>query len=358
MDMRPTIVLGVLVLVAAPALVAQPVVSGPAARAIHDTLTRRAAGGFSGAILVEVGDSIVLRSGYGMADRAKGIPFTTRTIAQIGSVTKQFTATAVLDLARQGRLRLDDSLARFIPALTGPAGTVTLRSLLTHSSGAPNQCGDDFVELRRSELLARCAALIDPAKGGAYAYSNLGYSLLAAVVEIVSGMPLERYLRERFLDPLGLADTRYDFPGSARARMALGYGAGAPMPPISERISGRWDRYWNLKGNGGMQSTVEEMHRWYRAMMHGAPTLAPELRRQMVRPGFRRDSSLTYGFGWNVRTGPAGVVEQVSHTGSDGTFFAAFVWRPRERKFFYLVTNTGDEGGATAASAVLRLLRD
>lgn len=341
-----------------PALVAQQVVRGPAAQAIHETLTRRAADGFSGAIIVEVADSVVLRAGYGLADRARNVPFTTQTIAQIGSITKQFTATAVVDLARRGRLRLDDSLARFIPNLAGSARTVTLRALLTHSSGAPSQCGNDFDVLTRADLLARCVPLVDPAKGGAYDYSNLAYSILAAVVEITAGVPLETYLRERFLDPLGLVETRYDYPGSARARMAVGYDSGTSTPPISERISGGWDRYWNLKGNGGMQSTAEEMHRWYRAMMHGASALDPELRRLMVLPGFRRDSALTYGFGWNVRTGPDGVVEQVSHTGGDGTFFAAFVWRPRERTFWYLVTNTGGDDGATTASAILRLLRD
>jgi CubicO group peptidase (beta-lactamase class C family) len=341
-----------------PTLAAQPLVRGAAAQAIHDTLTRRAANGFSGAIIVEVRDSVVLRAGYGHADRVRNIPFTTQTIAQVGSITKQFTATAIVDLARRGKLKLDDPLGRFVPRLEGPARSVTLRALLNHSSGAPNQCGNDFDLLVRSDLLSRCAALVDPAKGGQYAYSNLGYSLLAAVVEVTAGMSLEQYLRQRFLDPLGLVNTRYDFPGSARDRMALGYDAATPSPPISERVSGRWDRYWNLKGNGGMQSTVEEMHRWYRAMMHGSPKLHAELRRQMMLPGFRRDSSLTYGFGWNVRTGPDGVVEQVSHTGGDGTFFAAFVWRPRERTFWYLVTNTGGDDGATAASAILRLLRD
>jgi CubicO group peptidase (beta-lactamase class C family) len=365
--MRRILALTLLVVAAASRLAAQPFVRGAAAepivrggtaQAIHDTLTRRAASGFSGAIIVEVGDSIVLRAGYGHADRSRNEPFTTQTIAQIGSLTKQFTATAIVDLARRGKLRLDDSLGRFVPKLEGPARQVTLRTLLNHSSGAPSQCGSDFDLLVRSDLVSRCAALIDPSQGGRYAYSNLGYSLLAAVVEVTAGMSLERYLRQRFLDPLGLVDTRYDFPGSSRERMALGYDGATPSPPISQRISGRWDRYWNLKGNGGMQSTVEEMYRWYRAMMHGSPKLHPELRRQMVLPGFRRDSSLTYGFGWNVRTGPGGAVEQVSHTGGDGTFFAAFVWRPRERTFWYLVTNTGGDEGATAASAILRLLRD
>jgi CubicO group peptidase (beta-lactamase class C family) len=298
-----------------------------------------------------------LKAGYGWADRAHQWPFTTTTIAQIGSLTKQFTAAVVVDLAHRGKLNLDAPISTYVPDVPPGVRGVTLRALLTHSAGAPAACGGDFQHLSRDEVLGRCLRLIEPAKGGTYAYSNLGYSILAAVVERVSGRPIEAELLDRFFVPLGLADTRYEFPAANPARHALGYNGDQPVPPIHERLRPMRGEYWNLKGNGGMQSTVEEMYQWYRALMHGAPSLDPTLVRDLTAPGTPRDSTLSYGFGWNIRVGADGTVEQASHTGGDGTFFAAIVWRPKDRMFYYLVTNTGNDGGAESASRILRLLR-
>jgi CubicO group peptidase (beta-lactamase class C family) len=138
--------------------------------------------------------------------------------------------------------------------------------------------------------------------------------------------------------------------------MAAGVTPQGRVAPISERLGALQGDAWNLYGNGGMQSTVEDMHRWYRALSGATPPFDPELRALLIQPRARRDSVIAYGMGWYIRTNAAGEVEQVSHTGGDGVFFAAFVWRPLERSFFYLVTNTQGMG-ADLASELLRTLR-
>ncbi|MCJ7738919.1 MAG: beta-lactamase family protein, partial [Anaerolineae bacterium] len=134
--------------------------------------------------------------------------------------------------------------------------------------------------------------------------------------------------------------------------------AGA-QPPISDRIRTIAPDYWNLKGNGGLQSTVEDMVTWYHAPAHG-PVVDDAMRKLLLAPHVWRGTSHTdtaYGYGWFIRTGADGTLEQVSHTGSDGVCYAAFVWRPLDGIFTTMVTHTGEKAGAEIASMVLRLLR-
>src|ERR1700694_1030655 len=105
---------------------------GPIAEAIHADLSRRAAGGFSGAIIVEIDGEVILDAGYGWADRGRRTPFTTSTIAQIGFLTKQFTAAAIVDLSSERRLRLSDPISKYLPDVPSLAAGITLEQLLTH----------------------------------------------------------------------------------------------------------------------------------------------------------------------------------------------------------------------------------
>jgi len=329
---------------------------GPTAAAIHEELARRLGAGFGGAIIVETDGAVVLKAGYGWADRERRIGFTPSTIAQIGSLTKQFTATAVVDLALRGRLTLSDPLSRYLKGVPEKANGITIHQLLTHTGGLPDACGGDFDRLSREDLIHRCLASIDVSPPGRFAYSNLGYSILAAVVETVSGQPIEKYLAEHFLSPLHMDRTGYHFTLSRDRSLAHGYGGDAPQSPISDRLRPLGDDFWNLKGNGGMQASAEDMYTWYRALSSG-PGIRDTMRRILLAPHVRRDDGVGYGYGWFIRTDESGRVVQLSHTGSDGVFYSAFVWRPADRIFYYLVTNSGEQAGADVASMVLRTLR-
>jgi CubicO group peptidase (beta-lactamase class C family) len=329
---------------------------GPAASAIHAAITQRVGSGFRGAIIVERDGAVVLKAGYGWANKERRVGFTPSTIAQVGSLTKQFTAAAAVDLARRQKLRVSDPLPKYLEDVPAKAAGITVHQLLTHTAGLPDSCGADFDRVSRKDLTRRCLAHLVPSAPGKFAYSNLGYSLLAAVVERASGEAIEDYLTKRFLKPLQMTRTGYFFRDSLDGSMALGYSDAGAQPPISDRLRSLNPDFWNLKGNGGMQASVEDMYAWYRALSRG-PIIDDRMRQALLTPHARRDDGVAYGYGWFLRVRDDGQVEQVSHTGGDGVFFAAFVWRPIDKIYYYLVTNTGGQAGADLASIVLRILR-
>lgn len=323
---------------------------------VHAELLVLVDSGFSGAVLVERHDTLLLEAGYGFANRERRIPFTPSTIAQIGSLTKQFTAAAIVDLVKRGKLRFDDSLASFVPDVPARARAITIGQLLSHRSGLPDSCGDDFERLSRTEVLHRCLGqpLLAP-PGEKFAYSNLGFSVLGAVSEQVTGTPLERYLGEHFLSPLRMTRTGYFFPGVSSDSFALGYLDGKSQGNILAHILPLDSSFWNLKGNGGMQSTLEDMYRWYRALKDG-PIITEAMRKALFTPHARRDAEVSYGYGWFIRTDSLGRTVQVSHSGSDGVFVALWYWRPLEGTFVYTVTNFGENDLATGLVARIRKL--
>src|SRR5262245_39580373 len=134
---------------------------GPTAAAIHEELAQRVPSGFGGAIIVEMDGKVVLEEGYGWADRERHVPFTPSTIAQVGSLTKQFTATAVVDLALQGKLKFSDPLSKYLKGVPAKAAGITIHQLLTHTAGLPESCGDDFDRVSREDLTRRCLAVVD-----------------------------------------------------------------------------------------------------------------------------------------------------------------------------------------------------
>ena len=329
---------------------------GGAGEAVHAEILRRVNDGFSGAIIVEKDGLLALKAGYGWANRERQVPFSPATIAQIGSLTKQFTAAAVVAFSLEGRIDFSKPLSTYLPGVPLKAAGMTIHQLLTHTAGLPDSCGDDFDRLSRDELTTRCLEGIDRSRAGEFAYSNLGYSLLAALVESVSGVPFEDTLAGRFFDPLGMARTGYFFGDDLQDSLAYGYEDSTSHPPISDQLRILAPDFWNLKGNGGMQASAEDMYTWYRAFALG-PGVGESLRRVMIAPYAPSGDGVAYGYGWFVRSKANGEIEQASHTGGDGVFFAAIVWRPLERVFFYLVSNVGNEAGADTASQVLRILR-
>ncbi len=326
---------------------------GPTAEAVNDELLRRAKAGFNGAIVVEKDNKVVLKAGYGWANRDGQVPFSTSTIAQVGSLTKQFTAAAIVDLSLKNKLRLTDPISEYLNGVPPAAKSITIHQLLTHTAGLAENCGPDFDRITRAEMISRCLTNVKPP--GKFLYSNLGYSLLAAIVESVSRKSLDIYLTEHFFKPLKMNSTGYFFPESVRGRMALGYTATGTNPPISDQLKSMGNAFWNLKGNGGIQGSVDDMYVWYRALSDGP--LSKAMRTTLLTPYVTRDDGIKHGYGWFIRDRADGEVEQVSHTGSDGVFLSVFVWRPIDKSFFYLVTNNRDKAGPDLARTILELVK-
>jgi CubicO group peptidase (beta-lactamase class C family) len=262
-------------------------------------LTRLNNFGFSGSVLVARDDTILLHQAYGVADVRSDIKNHTSTLFSTGSVTKQFTAAAILKLEMDGRLKTSDSITRFFSDVPDDKVGITLHQLLTHSSGLADNYGPDEERLDREQFLRRvfsCSLSYPP--GDHYEYSNAGYSLLAAVVEVVTGKEYEAYLRDTFFNPLGMLHTGLkllDVPDSLVAR-SQNKDMSYPSP------LDRPDEYYNLKGNGGILSTPADMYRWYLAL-HKGEILNETARRKLFTPYIKEypDGDSFYGYGWVVQ---------------------------------------------------------
>jgi CubicO group peptidase (beta-lactamase class C family) len=203
-----------------------------------DAALREASSDGSGfAVIVELNGEIILSKGYGYADRAKHSLFTPASIAQVGSLTKQFNAAAILQLVEAGEVDLAAPIKKYIPELESPAGEITLHQLLTHSSGLAEYCGDDFDSVSRDEFVDICLSaplVFEP--GSDVAYSNVGYGAIAAVIEFVTERDFEAYLEDEILRPNGLKATGHLFPKDLDADFAHGYLEDKDMGNIAEQI--------------------------------------------------------------------------------------------------------------------------
>ena len=342
--------------VAAPTGGVQATAPGEKESALHraeEILTDAASKSYGGAILIERDDQIILRRGYGLANRERKMPFTTTTISQIGSLTKQFTAAAVAALAQKKRINYSDSVGRYLagdPRLRA----ITIHQLLTHTAGIERDCGRDFERLTKSELLTRCIeATVQAGAAHKYKYSNLGYSLLGALVEQISGQSLEAFLINRVLRPAGMVNTRYLYTGRDPGLFARGYAQGKVQPLISDRLAELDDSWWNLKGNGGMQSTLDDMYAWYRSFKDGKQITA-EMRHEILAPQVPAENGVFYGYGWFVRVLDGGNRHVYSHTGGDGVLSAAIIWMPEDRLFFLVFSNSDEFPASKLAGQVIR----
>src|SRR6185437_11162283 len=250
------------------------------------------------AVAARQGGEVVHSAGYGLANIEWGIPVDTETVFRIGSITKQFTAAAILKLAAEGKLGIDDPLERHLPDYPVGERRITLRHLLNHTSGIKSYTAMPvFAEVMRRDLpLAESIALFkdapaDFAPGERFLYNNSGYLLLGAVIEAASGKSYEAYLGEAFFAPLGLTRTSYLHNDPIVAKRASGYTL-APMlrnaAPLSMTLP---------HAAGAMGSTAEDLLAWELAL-RGGRVVAPTDYQAMTSPGQLNDGSpIQYGFG-------------------------------------------------------------
>jgi CubicO group peptidase (beta-lactamase class C family) len=187
------------------------------------------ANGFMGAVLVARGGQVLHRAGYGQADLEQDTPATPETVYRLASLTKQFTAAAILQLQDQGRLSVADPVSAYLPDYPG-GEAITLHQLLNHTAGIPDyEQFADQAALRREavsveQLLARFADLpLEFTPGSQFSYSNSGYAVLTRIIEIVSDQPYAAYLTEHIFLPLGMQSTGYEHWSKVLPRRAEGY---------------------------------------------------------------------------------------------------------------------------------------
>lgn len=251
---------------------------GPAALAARvDAVFGRFRGGGApspGCAVAVVEDGrVVLAKGYGFADLRRRLPITPRTLFDIASASKQFTAASVLLLAARGRLSLDDDIRRYLPELPRHGAAITLRQLLHHTSGLPNyidllvKAGKRYEEVTTDDdalaALAGAPELLFPS-GTAFRYNDTGYFLLSLVVKRVTGESLRQFAAENLFAPLGMTDTRIvddltrPVPGRA-----------VPYAPAAGGFEPE-QTAWEQTGDGGVNSNVLDLAKWEAWLDDGA----------------------------------------------------------------------------------------
>jgi CubicO group peptidase (beta-lactamase class C family) len=290
---------------------------------------------FSGQIIVGNADKVLYSGNFGLADREAELPVTADTLFDIGSITKTYTATAMLLLASQDKLRLDMTLSAWFEDLPKTVGSITLHQLLTHTAGMPLYSGDDDEPCDRQcfdQWLMKASLEFPP--GDKYSYSNPGYSTLARVIEKVSDQNYETFIKEALVEPLGAGPIGYLLHAD-NATYAVGYLEGQRIGVPPELGWMEDGPSWHLRGNGGLLTSATGLYRWLTATASGKTLPGVWQSRQFQRHA-KRSEGVWYGYGWSILEKDWG--EVIDHTGGNGFFFADARWF-RDRGLLLTITN-------------------
>ena len=300
------------------------------------------AGLFNGTVLVADGGEVIYEKGFGHADQSWSIPNGADTRFRIGSVTKQFTAALVLQLAEQGLIDLDAPLTTILPDYPAAQGDrVTVHQLLSHTAGIPEHVGrPGFDEIMRdpvvpdSFLSVFSGQDLDFEPGTAFRYSNSGYYLLGVLIEHVTGQPYALALQERLLGPLGLEAIGYDEGRDVLPQMARGYsrslGGFVHAPYFDPSVP---------YAAGMMYATARALFRWTVALHAGEPFHQPETLDRMTTPVRSQ-----YAYGLGVSDLPVGErpVRAIGHDGDVPGFSSFLVTFPDTDRTIVVLDNAGD----------------
>ncbi|HEY2678013.1 MAG TPA: serine hydrolase domain-containing protein [Steroidobacteraceae bacterium] len=317
-----------------------------------DALLRPYEGAVPSASVLVVRDGLpIIRRSVGLSDLEGRIAATPATNYRLASMTKQFTAAAILLLAEDGRLSLADPARKWLPSLPAAANDITIRHLLTHTSGlidyedvmAPDttQQLHDADVLRLLELQNRTYF----APGTAYRYSNSGYSLLALIVGRASGRDFATFLRERIFLPLHMQNTLAFEQGiSTVANRAYGYSL----------VDNKWTRTDQsltsaVLGDGGIYSSIDDLAKWDAALYDNRLLRAESLRAAFAPATKTDDPAVQYGYGWRM-TG-----ESLWHSGETMGFRNVIVRFPRHRLTVVVLTNRDDPEPYFLALAIAKI---
>ena len=306
----------------------------------------------------------VLTRAYGMANLEYGVPNTPETIFESGSVAKQFTAAAVVLLAQDGKLALGDDIRKYLPEVPKFGKTITIRNLLTHTSGLRDQWG--LLDLKGLgpgtqvhslstilDLVAHQKALnFDP--GAEYLYSNTGYVLAAIIVQRVSGIPFATFTQERLFKPLGMTSTQWrdDFRRVVKNR-ATAYDRSAQLGVVQDMP------FTNVHGNGGLLTTVGDLMKW-NAFLDAPSVLGaagPAVVQAMTTPmTLISGHHITYALGLDVTARDG--MREISHSGSTAGYRTWLARYPDEHASVAVLCNAGAGANAVGlgTTATLALL--
>lgn len=293
-----------------------------------------------GASVIVVKDGkTIFRKGYGMADVAKGIPMDAGAQHRIGSVTKQFTSTAILMLAEEGKLSVSDDITKYLPDYPTKGKKITIEHLLTHTSGIMSYTSKpSFREGIEQDMAVN--AMIDTFKndpltfepGSEYRYNNSGYFLLGAIIEKVSGMPYAQFVERRIFTPLGMLDTAYEGHEKGKAPRAAGHTVRPTGYAPSTRMS-----VTQPYAAGAIVSTVDDMARWDAAVSSGKLLKRSSWQRAFTPYTLTTGVNTSYGYGWHLGTLQG--TQRIAHGGGIPGFSAHAMRLPQKKVYAVVLAN-------------------
>lgn len=291
------------------------------------------------AVLVEKDGQVLLRKGYGMANLELGIPVRPDMVFEVGSVTKQFTAAAILMLAEQGKLQIEDDITRHFPDFPTHGKKITIEHLLTHTSGIPSYTGmDDWAEQMRQDITVDQLVAFFQGKplefepGAKMAYNNSGYVLLGAIVEKVSGKSYEDFVEQEIFQPLGMTHSRYGHQSEVVTGRAYGY--------EKEEDGYHNAAYLSLTqpyAAGSLMSTLDDLALWDKALA-GEKLLKRTSLDRMFKP-VRLTSGLPTTYGYGLSTFDFQGHRVIEHGGDINGFSSHLLRMPEDRLFVTVLSN-------------------
>ena len=303
------------------------------------------AAGIQGSVLLAKNGKVILAKGYGLANIELDVPNKPETKFRLGSITKQFTAASILQLQEKGKLKVDDPISKYIPGTPAAWSGITIHHLLTHTSGIHSYTDDvgypahmrdktatplDFIQRFRDRPL-------DFAPGEKFHYDNSGYFLLGVIIEQVSGVKYEDYLRRNIFEPLRMEATGYDWPTTILKDRASGYSKGVGGKEINADFLDMGQPY----AAGSLYSTVLDLYKWDRALYTTRILSAQSIHSAFTPNKYDWAEGIKYGYGW-------GIAQVHGHTavghGGGINGFSTVIWRAIEEDATSIVLSNNDAG--------------
>lgn len=331
---------------------------------VAEKLTKHHLPGLSIAVVKQ--GALILSKGYGWANVELKAPATAETVYEIASITKSFTATAIMMLVEEGRLKLTDPVPLYRSGLRNEWNNITIQHLLSHTAGLNYWSVDWFRQDLTADEVCRDVfeSLLRFAPGTQFEYNDVGYNVLGMIIHTVTGKPYEQFLQERVFLPLGMAATQANQWRAIVPNRAAGYAW--ENDKLSNSLGIHWHALSNTASdvpangaNGSLLSTVHDFAKWD-AALYGDALLQPATLRKMWTPNRLIDGSVTeYGLGWQVYENAAyhGGRTIVAHSGGNPGFTTHFGRYPAEQVSFAVFINRGDAEPWEIGRDVIGLLR-
>ncbi|MCR9183643.1 MAG: beta-lactamase family protein, partial [Flavobacteriaceae bacterium] len=295
--------------------------------------------GFSGSIIITDGSEVILKKGYGLSNRENRAKYSANTVQTCGSITKQFTAAAILLLESKDSLLVHDKLSKYFTNIPNEYSDITIHQLLTHSSGIVGNIGADEEPTDKETFLERL--WLEPLEflpGSGYSYSNAGYSLLGMIIEQVSKMNYETFLRENLFIPSKMENTGYLIADKDTTILAEGYLQGDYWGKVYKKGWLNDGPNWHLRANGGIHTNAEDMYRWLQVMQGNGVLDKSIIDKWTTGYVNENNSNSKYAYGLAVYNHQK-YGKIITHNGSNRIFTADLVWLTEKNILFYIQSN-------------------